>query len=179
MFIAHLNIGSNIGDSRSTIERAVAAVFAISCPTPSNAPRLPRLPRRSSFVESEPWGFESANKFLNIGVEILTDLYPLDLLNKIQSIEQSISPLSHRNPDGSYRDRFIDLDIIFLFPADSASALMPASRNEPEEWINNLFKQTFQYNHPLLTLPHPRALQRDFVTTPILELWNQNPLLRP
>ena len=61
MATAHINIGSNLGDSRSVLERAVTEI----------ALRWPqgRL-RRSSVVESEPWGFAGSRRFLNIGVEI-------------------------------------------------------------------------------------------------------------
>ncbi|MDE7142191.1 MAG: 2-amino-4-hydroxy-6-hydroxymethyldihydropteridine diphosphokinase, partial [Muribaculaceae bacterium] len=103
----HLNIGSNIGDSRSLLERAVAAVFLLH---EGDAP-----PRRSSVVESEPWGFESANRFLNTGVEIETSLPPLRLLERLRELERSIAPAGnhHRCADGSYRDRYLDIDIIF------------------------------------------------------------------
>lgn len=183
MNIAHINIGSNIGDSRSAIERAVAAVFSLSHrretpgketpgkvtprqETPSrHSPSLTpqsetrNFPRRSSIIESEPWGFESPHKFLNIGVEILTGLSPLELLNRLQAIERAISPLSHRNPDGSYRDRIIDIDLIFMLPLAAEAAFSPDAET--------LEECTLHFAHPRLILPHPRALERDFVMAPI------------
>lgn len=143
--IAHINIGSNIGDSRSLIERAVADVFMLS----------DGEKRRSGFVESEPWGFHSSNRFLNIGVEIETVLPPLVLLHKLQEIEHAISPSSHRNKDGSYRDRMIDIDLIFM-------AEFPTGTGEGPS--------TLHLDLPALTLPHPRARERDFVIIPIKEL---------
>jgi 2-amino-4-hydroxy-6-hydroxymethyldihydropteridine diphosphokinase len=138
--IAHINIGSNIGDSRSIIERAVAAIFQLSeGPT-----------RRSSYVESEPWGFESPNMFLNIGVEIESTLPPLELFARLQAIEKSICADSHRNADGSYRDRLIDIDLIFYGDTHLTT--------------------------PQLTLPHPHATERAFVLTPIRELHPSGPL---
>lgn len=142
--LAHINIGSNIGDSRSAIERAVAAVFVLS----------QGITRRSSLVESEPWGFESPHRFLNIGVEIETRLSPEELLMELQGIEKGICGDSHRNPDGSYRDRIIDIDLIFMARRD----------NTPEGW------ETLVNDSPSLTLPHPRALERPFVVAPIQEL---------
>lgn len=142
--LAHINIGSNIGDSRSAIERAVAAVFALSR----------GITRRSSLVESEPWGFESPHRFLNIGVEIETRLSPEELLMELQGIEKGICGDSHRNPDGSYRDRIIDIDLIFMARRDDT----------PEGW------ETVVNDSPSLTLPHPRALERPFVVAPIQEL---------
>lgn len=137
--LAHINIGSNIGDSRSVIERAVADIFNMS----------EGVARRSDYVESEPWGFSSPNRFLNIGVEIETSSSPEELLARLQEIEKSISPASHRNPDGSYRDRLIDIDLIFMANADGT---------------------LLHHASPSLVLPHPRAVERQFVMLPILQL---------
>lgn len=145
LMLAHINIGSNIGDSRSAIERAVADVFSLS----------EGVTRRSSIVGSDPWGFESPNKFLNIGIEIETGLDPEALLDCLQDIEKRISPDSHRNPDGSYRDRLIDVDLIFMV---SSSGLVRLAT-------------------PRLTLPHPHAATRPFVISPIRELHPGSPLL--
>lgn len=141
--LAHINIGSNLGDSRLIIERAVAEIFLLSegdC-------------QRSSIIESEPWGFESSHSFLNIGVEIETSLNLDELLNHLQTIERGISSASHRNEDGSYRDRLIDIDLIFV------------AERQPDGSLVGL-----PYHSPRLTLPHPRAHQRDFVINPIKQL---------
>lgn len=134
----HLNLGSNIGDSHSILERAVAAVFQLH--------EGVEAPRRSAFVESEPWGFESANRFLNIGVEIETSLPPETLLDRLQQIESELvpGPNPHRYADGSYADRYLDIDIIFY-----GDMKMDTER---------------------LTLPHPRWRERDFVTVSVAEL---------
>lgn len=95
-------------------------------------------------VESEPQGFDSPHRFLNIGVSLLTDLDPEALLDVMQEIERLIGRLPHRNADGSYRDRDIDIDIIFIDGIVCSSAR--------------------------LTLPHPRARERDFVTGPLRQL---------
>lgn len=165
--LAHINIGSNLGDSRSVIERAVAGIFSLS----------EGITRRSSFVESEPWGFESVNRFLNIGVEIETSLPPERLLSCLQKIEKEISSASHRNADGSYRDRLIDIDLIFMAvrmdspddaPRDEACAGLCDKIDAG--FRNEIGLATIRYHSPSLTLPHPRALKRQFVTGPIREL---------
>ena len=141
----HLNLGSNIGDSRSILERAVAAVFRLH--------EGKGAPRRSSVVESEPLGFNSENRFLNTGVEIETSLAPEELLMRLQEIERSSAPEGniHRNPDGSYRDRYLDIDIIFF---------------------GELTIET-----PWLSIPHPRWRERPFVTGPVRELKTFSKLL--
>ena len=98
-----VNIGSNLGDRRLNLSRAMRKIgeefggFEIS-----------------HVVESAPWGFDSTHSFLNLGMSFETDLSPLDLLHKLQEIERSIGGGSHRTPDGGYADREIDIDIIAI-----------------------------------------------------------------
>ena len=61
----YLSLGSNQGDRRLNIEHAVS-MLNIELKKPYKA--------ISSILETEPWGFESENKFLNAVV-----LYELDL----------------------------------------------------------------------------------------------------
>lgn len=137
-----LNLGSNLGNRRMNLSRAVAAIekefgyFELS-----------------HTVESEPWGYESENPYLNVGMLILSDLEPLELLRRLQAIERELSPSPHRNSDGTYADRVIDIDIIA---------------------IDDMVVDT-----PELTLPHPAMAQRRFVLEPLAELapfW-EHPLL--
>lgn len=143
---AHINIGSNLGDSRAIIEAAVNEVAALS--TSGEC-------RRSSIVESEPWGYDSPNRFLNIGVDIDSDLEPLQLLHRLREIEERVAARftptnDHRNPDGTYRDRALDIDIIIYGDVRLAT--------------------------PELTLPHPRAHLRPFVLAPLRELGHTDSL---
>lgn len=98
-----LNIGSNLGDRRRNISRAVAALekefgyFELS-----------------HVVESAPQGFDSPNQFLNVGMMVRSELEPLEILHRVQAVERFISPASHRGADGSYADRLIDIDIIAI-----------------------------------------------------------------
>lgn len=132
---AHVNIGSNLGNSRSLIEQAVAGISFLA----DNGTM-----RRSGFVESEPWGYSSTHRFLNIGVEFSTTIPPEELLSRLLSIQNVISDKSHRTPLGGYADRLIDIDLIYY---DELTISTPA-----------------------LTLPHPRMHLRDFVLTPLCEL---------
>ena len=138
----YLSLGSNSGDRRALIGRAVAAL----------ALRLPAVAMRTSgFYCSAPWGFESENDFLNIAAALTfdrdaawSDAEAEALLDKLQGIERDISAMPHRNADGSYRDREIDIDIIA---------------------IDNQHIST-----PRLTVPHPLAQRRPFVTVPLAEI---------
>lgn len=133
-----LNIGSNMGDRRANLARAVALL---------REHLHPRSIDVSDPIETAPDGFDSPNPFLNIAVMAydvpLTD--PHDVLAITQKVEQLIGHgAPHRHPDGSYRDRPIDIDIID---------------------IDHLRLHT-----PTLTLPHPRAAHRPFVLLPTSQI---------
>ncbi len=131
----HLNIGSNTGDRTAIIGSAVALI--------SSMPETVGT-RVSSQIESEPWGFESDNRFINVGVEIECDLEPEQLLDRLNDIERQLGATPHRDDSGNYIDRNIDIDIICA---------------------DDMIVET-----PRLTLPHPRLHQRMFVLQPLSEL---------
>ena len=140
----YLNIGTNSGDRRAFIARAVAALFA----SPAFAGASWHL---SAPVLSEPWGYESDNTFINIGLSatlVRSGAWSADslhaLLDATQAIERSLSAMPHRHSDGSYADREIDIDIIAV--------------------------DAVRLRTPRLTLPHPRAHLRPFVAGPLADL---------
>lgn len=148
---AHVNIGSNLGDSRSTIERAVAEIFS----------RFPAENRRSSYVTSPPWGFASEHEFLNIGVEFDTDLPPEQLLRELLAIQNSISSAPHRLPDGSYTDRPLDIDLIFYGSLihRSPTLTLPHPRLHLRPFVLlPIAELSPTWYHPLLHLPAPLLL---------------------
>lgn len=146
MYHVHFNIGSNLGDREENIRRAVASLRQLACISSSI--------RVSDPVISPPWGFESANDFINVGMSLDTDLPPETLLEATQRIQQSISTASHRDATGAYIDRPIDIDIIACATTGNDGTL------------HNLIETSTEK----LTLPHPRALQRDFVMQPLREI---------
>lgn len=131
--VYYINIGSNLGNRLMNLTRAVSAIekqfgwFELS-----------------HHIESDAWGYESKNKFLNVGMAFISDLAPTDVLHILQDIEKSINPAAHRNADGSYKDRVIDIDIM---AADD-----------------------MVINTPDLTLPHPHLNDRPFFLEPFKEL---------
>lgn len=128
-----VNIGSNLGDRRHNLSRAMAAIMR----------RYGDI-EMSHVVETDPWGYESPNKFLNVAIMFRSDDTPLEALADLQKIEHDISGAPHRTPEGGYADRIIDIDII---AADDTILDTPA-----------------------LTLPHPRLAERDFFLVPLEEI---------
>lgn len=129
---AYLNLGSNIGDRLFNLESAVAAIEA----------RIGAQVRRSPVIESEPWGFGSANAFANIGLAFPTSLPPAALLDLLLGIQSGIDPAPHRDASGAYIDRRIDIDLIAV--------------------------DDLVISSPHLVLPHPRMHLREFVLRPML-----------
>ena len=128
----YLNIGSNMGDRRDNLYRAVGFLAAdTGCAV-------------SSIVESEPWGFESDNRFMNVGVWLCSDLEPQEMLERIHDIEHRLGSSSHRDEHGGYIDRLVDIDIVA---------------------IDDLVIDT-----PTLQVPHPHLPDRDFFLKPMIQL---------
>lgn len=129
----YLSLGTNLGDRLSNLDAAVAMI----------AREVGTVEARSSVIETEPWGFESPNRFLNMAVMVQTDLKPLEVLDKTRQIEKDMGRKTKTGTDG-YHDRIIDIDILLY---------------------DDLAMDT-----PELTIPHPRMRQRRFVMEPLAEI---------
>lgn len=131
--IAYLSLGSNLGDRHATMQSAILLLD-------SQAGSVDRV---SSAIETEPWGFKSANKFLNMCVRIITTLSPEQLLVTTKDIELQLGRTT-KSVNGQYHDRPIDIDILTY--------------------------DDLHINTPSLTLPHPHMHERDFVMIPLREI---------
>lgn len=129
----YLGLGSNLGDKCLHLRTAINEIEK----------RIGHVECQSAFVETEPWGFESDNTFVNAVVRVDTALSPLDLLKETQTIEREMGR-THKTVDGKYSDRIIDIDILLYDDAE--------------------------INLPELVVPHPRMHERDFVMKPLEEV---------
>lgn len=128
-----LSLGSNLGDREETLHRAIELI----------GERIGTVQRVSSFIETEPWGFQSEHPFLNAACKVLTTLTPRQCLRETQRIERELGRTS-KSRHGIYHDRPIDIDLLLY---------------------GDLHLST-----PTLTLPHPRMYERDFVMIPLREI---------
>lgn len=141
---AHINIGSNLGDSRALLEQAVAGIVSIDGTVSV---------RRSEIVVSEPWGYTSVNRYLNLGVEIETELSAEILFDRLMELQNQISDSPHRDCSGAYADRLIDIDLIFYddLVCDSVTLTLPHARMHKREFVlKPLAQLSPQWIHPLL-----------------------------
>ena len=138
---ADLGLGSNLGDRRQNIEKAVTLI----------GERVGVVICQSSLIETEPWGFDSENTFLNGVILVETALTPRQLLKVTQKIERDMgrkvkSLTSHLSPltPKVYSDRCIDIDILLY--------------------------DDLTVDEPDLKIPHPLMHERDFVMIPLEEI---------
>ncbi len=161
MSTAHISIGSNLGDRAALIERAVAAISARFAVTAVSRP-----------VESEPWGYSSPHPFINVGVniEIGPGMTPETLLDILLEFQNSIDSSAHRNTDGSYADRAIDIDLIcygsVATPPDAHPALPHPRMHLREFVLIPMIEILPTWRHPLLGLTSARLLHRLSPSTP-------------
>jgi len=130
----YLGLGSNLGDRQGNISRAYAEIEKL----------IGTIVRQSALYESEPWGFESDNSFINSVICCETTLSPHEVLKKAQSIERLLGR-TQKSVDGHYHDRTIDIDILLY--------------------------DDLTVNEPDLKIPHPLMRQRDFVMKPLSEIF--------
>lgn len=100
MTLAHIGVGSNLGDSRRIVADAIAAIAAL----PST-----RAWRSSAHYATPPWGRLDQPPFVNAVVEIDTALDARELLAALLDIERAAG----RVRDGSrWGPRVLDLDLL-------------------------------------------------------------------
>ena len=143
----YLSLGSNQGDRERNIEDALS-LLNIELKTPYKAV--------SSFLETQPWGFESDQMFMNAAVHyqlMLPKGYNpeaegLMILEICKDIERRLGrkgePEYDENGQRVYRNRPIDIDIL-LFGDNRIDC-------------------------PELTIPHKLMYERDFVMVPLKEI---------
>ena len=135
----YLGLGTNLGDRQANIEQAIRLI----------GERVGMVVRQSSLIETEPWGFESPNKFLNAVILCETERTPRQVLRLTQKIERDMgrikkTSLNSKLSSLNYSDRTIDIDILLY--------------------------DDITVDEPDLKIPHPLMHERDFVMKPLNEI---------
>ena len=133
METCNLLFGSNMGDK----ER----IFDATCTLINN--RCGRIVTISSAYESEPWGFEADEWFLNRVIVLETELAPEVLMEKLLEIERELGRVRRSEAEG-YSSRPVDLDILYY--GDQVICT------------------------DMLIVPHPRLHLRRFALMPLCEV---------
>ena len=130
MSIVYVGIGSNLGDREKNCLQSVDVLERNGIV----------VRQRSSLYETMPWGVRDQPLFLNMVIEVETELKPQELLELLKNVEIEVG----REKSARWGPRAIDLDILLY---DDIS----------------LDKDT-------LTIPHPFLHKRDFVLIPLCEI---------
>ena len=102
--------------------------------------KIGKVVKMANIYKSKPYGYLKQNFFYNTMVHLKSEILPIELINKIQLIERKLKK-NKRIINGPRR---IDLDIIF--------------------WDHKIIKIQE------LSIPHPRASERDFVLLPMQDI---------
>lgn len=129
-----LLLGGNLGDKYAILKEAEEILLE----------RLGSLESSSSFYETEAWGFETDNIFLNKVLVMTTEYTSEQSLRICQKIELELGRVRKKN---RYSSRLIDIDLLFF---------------------NSDIVDTDD-----LILPHPRIQERRFVLEPLNEVMKE------
>lgn len=138
----YLGLGSNLGDRAHNLAEAIRLI----------GERIGTVSRQSTLIETEPWGYESRNRFLNGVILCETLLSPQEVLKATQKIERELGRKKKTTgtlPNGgpvkkTYADRPIDIDLLLY--------------------------DELTIDEPNLKIPHPLMQERDFVMIPLREI---------
>lgn len=135
-----LLLGSNSGDRAAQLTRATELIER----------EVGIVITRSKRYETAPWGKSDQPDFLNQVLRLESPLTPVDLLFKVQEIEQTLG----RTPTVKWGERSIDIDILYF-----------------DDTVIDI---------PGLTVPHAHLAERRFVLVPLAEISPAfvHPLLR-
>ena len=126
-----LLFGSNIEPRLSFLQNAEKEVAAT----------IGKILQLSLVYESEPWGFQASQSFLNRVAIVETDLSAQKVLKRVLAIE---SELGRQRLNEGYSSRKIDIDILYF--------------------------DEMKIEEPDLIIPHPGIPDRRFVLVPLVEI---------
>ncbi|MGB5362587.1 MAG: 2-amino-4-hydroxy-6-hydroxymethyldihydropteridine diphosphokinase [Aureibaculum sp.] len=127
----YLSLGSNLGNKLNNLQSALDLI----------SEKVGRITKVSSVYKTRSWGFKG-DDFLNICIEVSTNLNPESVLDRVLKIENILG--RKREDSDGYKARVIDIDVL-LFD-----------------------NEIIFYNN--LKVPHPRMLDRKFVLVPLTEI---------
>lgn len=131
MVKAYLGLGSNIGNRELQLNEAIKILHAY---------QGIQVTQVSHIYETEPVGYTNQPKFLNLCIEIETELNPQSFLKCCLATEQQL----HRKREIRWGPRTLDVDILLFGD------------------------QIIEQDN--LSVPHPRMKERSFVLIPLNDI---------
>ncbi len=140
MPVVYLGLGSNIRNREENCLRAIEFLRQKGL----------IITKKSRLYETGPWGVKEQPDYINMALEVNTDLEPEELLRLIKEIEREMG----RKETYKWGPRLIDIDILLY--------------------------DDLTYDRHDLKIPHPLMHERDFVLIPLSEIAPQkvHPVLK-
>ena len=127
----YLGLGSNLAKRDDNIKKAINEL---------NNNHSIDVTKQSSYYETKPYRYKDQPDFINMVLEVETELSAEELLKTIKNVEENVG----RKPTFKNGPRVIDIDIL-LYGSDEISSAD-------------------------LVIPHPGLTKRSFVVKPLLEV---------
>ena len=126
----YLSLGSNLGSRLDVLNQATLLI----------GQHIGDVVKQSSVYETSAWGINDQPDFLNMAIEVNSNLSPVEILEQVNEIEKQLGRVRFEK----WGMRKIDIDILFY---------------------NDMVLET-----PELTIPHPHLHVRKFVLIPLSEI---------
>jgi 2-amino-4-hydroxy-6-hydroxymethyldihydropteridine diphosphokinase len=156
----YIGLGSNLGDRKANIERAVKLLEA--------TPGIGSL-RKSELLETEPLGRVEHPKYLNAVAELQTSFDANTLLKRMFEIEDALG----RERQEKWGPRTIDLDLLFYGDQviENKDLIVPHSQLHLRSFVlKGLCELNAEFQHPVLGTTVTESLHRlnggDFAINP-------------
>jgi len=124
------SLGSNLGSRLDILKQATLLI----------GQHIGDVVKQSSVYETSAWGINDQPDFLNMAIEVNSNLSPVEILEQVNEIEKQLGRVRFEK----WGMRKIDIDILFY---------------------NDMVLET-----PELTIPHPHLHVRKFVLIPLSEI---------
>ena len=139
MNIAHLSLGTNLGNKLENLQLAIAKIATLGTVT-----------KVSSVYQTPPWGFKS-DDFFNIALTLETSLNADELITKLLDFESELGRT--RNSDNiGYQARPLDIDIIFFNDEiiNTQKLVIPHQRMQDRNFVLiPMIEIAPNFNHPV------------------------------
>ncbi len=126
----YLLLGSNQGDRLSNLNNAIEHITHL----------IGKVIKKSSIYETEPWGLEDQDHFLNMVISIESIKNPYQVLEQLKHIESQAGPAKKM----TWGPRLLDIDILYC---------------------DDLIIESAQLN-----IPHKQIYNRNFTLIPLIEI---------
>ncbi|MDO3694237.1 2-amino-4-hydroxy-6-hydroxymethyldihydropteridine diphosphokinase [Wenyingzhuangia sp. chi5] len=140
MNIAHLSLGTNLGNKLENLNDAIKKISTLG-----------KILKISSVYQTPPWGFKS-DDFFNIALTLETSLTANELIGSLLTFESELGRTRNVG-DLGYQARPLDIDIIFFNDEiiNTENLTIPHPRMQDRNFVLiPLIEIVSNFNHPIL-----------------------------